>query len=256
MKMAKQIAVVALLLVVTQSRLVFAAGEAQLTLDSNVSASAGGSASVGLTYVASPTAGAASSYLATITKGTQLSLDAAAARACPASNANCTNVSTGLKQLTGTGIDANRIALAEEVGGQLLIAVVDLRAPSLGLDPTTKVNVPLTVASGATGTLPLTFDTAQTKVLTTPETPAAIPMLTTAGSIVLGGSGPTACDRNQDGACGLTDIFDTFVVWQKVDSGATPTAAEKLLADVDGNGTVDLSDIFAVFSAWIAAGSP
>lgn len=235
-----------------------AASEAQLTIDGNISAVAGSPFNVPVTYVASDS-GPASLFLATIIKDSQVSIDSSATRACPASNPNCADVSAALKQVTtGIGIDADHLALMEEIPDasgipQLVVAVIDLRFPALGLADPTIMNLPLTVASSATGTLPLTFDAAQTNVLTTVETPAALPLILTPGSVVLVSS--SGCDRNLDGLCNLTDVFDVFAIWVKADSGGTPTANELAMADLaPPTGVVDLSDVFEEFSRWVANG--
>lgn len=243
------------------SGIALGAPEAQLTVDSNMPGTAGSPVKVPMTYVASDT-GPASAFITTITKDPQWSLDISGlSNACTPGGNDCSKVSTGLKQIkVGTGVDANRIALIEEVTNpqtlkkELIVAVIDTRSPSLGLGNPTIFDLPLAIGSSATGTLPVAFDATQTNVASIAERAASIATNTNSGSIVVGGS-PSTCDRNTDGQCNLNDVFDVFAIWVKADSGGTLTANELVMADlVPPTGVVDLSDVFEAFSRWVANG--
>ena len=177
-----------------------AVGDAKLQL-SGIAGTAGTTVLMPLTYQKA-TAKEGGAYFAVIDKPATWSLNQAHAslqQACPTINANCANVPASVKKFISgtTGIDANRIALVEEsaVDNKLLVLVMDIRNPAVALANPTTLNMPLTVAAGATGMLPVNFVVADTKVRDTTEPKGVasnIAVELTNGSITI--SGPT-CAR-------------------------------------------------------------
>lgn len=235
-----------------------AVGDAKLKLATGVAGTPGSTAIVPLTYEKAATT-EAGVYVATIDKPAGWSLNQTHAnleQACPASDPDCASVPSTVRKFKvsgGTGLDTDRIALIEEAGNQLLVVVMNTQAAGALANPTV-LNVPLAVATGASGTLPVNFVAADTIVRDTSEPAGAASQILvelTNGSISLGGG--SICDRENDGDCDLLDVFWEIARWTEEQAG-TITPANRAQADVAApfGGAIDLLDVFAVINAWVA----